>query len=84
MGTSPSREKSDDFTDGKADEYQEAARAGAVKRKWSFRTDCIQATVTANGGRTGDGSIPDAFGMAVDQQDQPLPIQGVLRRERSH
>jgi hypothetical protein len=67
MGTSPSSEKSGDFTDVRADEYQEATGAVAVKRKRSLGTDCIQTTVAANGGRAGDGSIPDAFGMVVDQ-----------------
>ena len=67
MGTSPSREESGDLTDVTADEHQKATGTGAVKRKRRLGSDCIQATVAANGGRAGDGSIPDAFGMAVDQ-----------------
>ena len=55
MGTSPSREKSTDFTDVRADEHQKAAGAGAVKRKRPLGADYIQATVAANGGRAGDG-----------------------------
>ena len=84
MGTSPSRKKSGDFTNVRADEYQKATGAGAVKCKRGLGTDCIQAAMAANSGRAGDGSIPDAFGIAVDLEDQLLPVQGVLRSERSH
>jgi len=85
MGTSPSREKSGNLTDVGTVDYQKATGAGAVKRKRGLGGDCIQATVAANGGCAGDGSIPDTLGMAVDQEDQLLPAQwcGVSMRRLS-
>ena len=73
--TSPSRETSADLADERADKYQKASGTGAVKRKWLLGTDCIQATVAATGGAAGDGLIPDAFAMVVDQKDQLVPIR---------
>jgi hypothetical protein len=69
MRTSPSREESGDLTDVTAHEHQKATATGTVKRKRRFGTDCVQATVAADGGSAGDGSIPDACGMGVDQLD---------------
>ncbi len=67
MGTSPSREESSDSTNARLDENEKATGTLAVKRERGLGTDCIQATVAANGGRAGDGPISDAFRMAVDQ-----------------
>ena len=75
MRASPSREKSGDFTNVRADQHEESAGASTVKSKSGLASDCIQATVAANGRRAGDGVFPDTFGMAVDQQDQLLAIQ---------
>jgi hypothetical protein len=67
MRASPSREKSGDFTDVRANQYEKPTGASAMKSKWGLAANYIQATVAANGRRTGDGAIPDTFGMAVDQ-----------------
>ena len=74
MRASPSREKSGDFTDVRANQYEKPTEASAVKSEWAVAACGVQATVAADGRCAGAGSLPDTFGMAVDQQDQLMPI----------
>ena len=57
-----------------ADQDEKSAWASTVKSESGAASGSIRATMAADSRCAGDGAIPDAFGMAVDQQNQLVPI----------